>query len=78
MGGVDGIIFTTGIGENSQETRESIVKKLAFLGIKLDKVNNQTRGKNTFISTPDSKVKVMRIMTDEELLIARDTFNLAK
>ncbi|MEE5988590.1 acetate kinase [Ligilactobacillus equi] len=78
MGGVDGIIFTAGIGENSQETRESIVKKLAFLGINLDKVNNQTRGKNTFISTPDSKVKVMRIMTDEELLIARDTFNLAK
>ena len=78
MQGVDGIVFTAGIGENSQPVRSLVMKRLAYLGIKEDVVANATFGKNTFVSTPDSKVKVMRIMTDEELVIARDVQALAR
>lgn len=73
--GVDGIVFTAGIGENSWSFRSKVMKDLAYLGIKEDRDNNDTFGKNVFISTPDSKVKVMRIMTNEELVIARDTYD---
>ncbi len=78
MQGVDGIVFTAGIGENSQPVRSLVMKRLAYLGIKEDVEANATFGKNTFVSTPDSKVKVMRIMTDEELVITRDVQALAR
>lgn len=78
MQGVDGIVFTAGIGENSQPIRSLIMKRLKYLGIEEDVANNATFGKNIFVSTADSKVKVMRIMTDEELVIARDVQTLKK
>lgn len=73
MGGVDAVVFTAGLGENSPESREEICKGLEFLGVKVDKDKNNFRGKAEFISTDDSKVKVMVIPTNEELMIARDT-----
>ena len=73
MGGLDGIVFTAGIGENSIEVREEILKGLEFLGVKLDKEANKCRGKVQKISAPDSKVQVWIIPTNEELVIARDT-----
>ena len=76
MGGVDGIIFTAGIGENSVSLRKHIVDKLAYLGIELDEGENSKRGINNIISTPNSNVTVMRIMTDEEVMIARDVVAL--
>ncbi|MFN2339920.1 MAG: acetate/propionate family kinase [Halanaerobium sp.] len=76
MGGVDAIIFTAGIGENSKETRAKILDGLEYLGVKLDQEANDCRGKEVFISTADSKVKAMIIPTNEELVIARDTMEL--
>ena len=78
MNGVDAIAFTAGIGENTQFVREMIVGYLGYLGITLDKeVNSETRwGLTATISTPDSKVKVCVIPTDEELAICRDTVAL--
>ena len=73
MNGVDGIIFTAGIGENSAETRAAICRYLGYLGIELCPERNAKRGEDTFISTDDSRVKVMVIPTNEELVIARDT-----
>ncbi len=74
MGGVDIIVFTGGVGENQIDVRENICAPLAFMGVEIDKeVNNQTRGTETIISTPASKVKVVVVPTDEELMIARDT-----
>ncbi len=73
MNGVDGIIFTAGVGENSGETREAICKYLTYLGCEIDPEPNRTRGKEVFISTPESRVKLMVIPTNEELVIARDT-----
>ena len=73
MNGVDGIIFTAGVGENSASTRAGIVKYLGYLGCALDAEANKKRGEDTFISTPDSRVKLMVIPTNEELVIARDT-----
>ncbi len=73
MGGVDIISFTGGVGENGPETREMICEDLEFLGIKLDPVKNKARGYEEIISTEDSKVKVLVVPTDEELVIARDT-----
>ena len=73
MGGLDDIVFTAGIGENSIEVREEILKGLEFLGVKLDKEANKCRGKVQKISAPDSKVQVWIIPTNEELVIARDT-----
>ncbi|MBR4232155.1 MAG: acetate kinase [Oscillospiraceae bacterium] len=73
MGGLDGIVFTASIGENSIEVREEILKGLEFLGVKLDKEANKCRGKVQKISAPDSKVQVWIIPTNEELVIARDT-----
>lgn len=78
MGGVDGIIFTAGIGENSSSVRARIVEKLAYMGIELDVQENNKRGINNIISTLNSNVTVMRVMTDEELMIARDVVNLKK
>lgn len=77
MNGVDAIIFTGGIGENDPPTRENSCSNLDFFGIKIDKELNKTvRGKKCKISTPDSKVEVWVIPTNEELLIARDTLAL--
>lgn len=73
MGGVDCIVFTAGLGENSAYTREEICFGLEFLGVNFDKEKNKVRGKFAEISTPDSKVKVFVIPTNEELMIARDT-----
>ncbi|WP_315114922.1 acetate kinase [uncultured Clostridium sp.] len=74
MGGVDCIVFTAGLGENSAASRSEICKGLEFLGFKIDeKKNNEGRGFSKVISTEDSKVKVYVIPTDEELMIARDT-----
>ncbi len=73
MGGVDAIVFTGGIGENESRARKYICDMTAFLGFTLDEEKNAIRGKEVEISTPDSKVKVWAIPTNEELLIARDT-----
>lgn len=74
MGGVDIIVFTGGVGENQTHVRANVCRPLSFIGVKLDEeVNASTRGIESVISTPDSKVKVVVIPTDEEYLIARDT-----
>ena len=68
--------MTGGIGENSSEVRERIVKRLGALGIKLDKKANKVRGKVAVISTKDSKIPVVIIPTNEELAIAQDTVKI--
>ena len=79
MGGVDAIVFTAGVGENSAEMRARIMDGLEdFLGTKLDPEANRIRGQETVISTPDSKVKVLVIPTNEELMIAQDTAALCQ
>ena len=77
MGGADAICFTAGIGENSISTRKSIIDKLGVLGIKLDENANNIRGEEKLITTSDSKVPCYVIPTNEEVMIARDTYNLA-
>ena len=77
MNGVDAIVFTAGIGENVSVTRDIICSNLDNLGIKLDLVRNKVRGKETIISSDDSKVAILLIPTNEELVIARDTYELA-
>ena len=77
MGGVDIILFTGGVGENQDNTREAVCRGLEFMGVELDVEKNKgLRGQEAVISTPDSKVKVVVIPTDEELMIATDTMNL--
>ncbi|RKD27822.1 acetate kinase [Caminicella sporogenes DSM 14501] len=78
MGGVDAIVFTAGLGENSITNREAICENLEFMGVKLDKEKNNIRGKEAVVSTEDSKVKILVIPTNEELMIARDTIDLVK
>ena len=78
MGGVDVIVFTAGIGENSSITRSECLKGLEFLGFNLDEEKNKVRGEIQEISTKDSKVKVYEIPTNEELMIARDVQKLEK
>ena len=79
MGGCDVLVFTAGVGENQTGMREAACEGLEFMGIKIDKdVNATVRGKEAVISTPDSKVKVVVIPTDEELMIATDTMALVK
>ena len=77
MGGVDAIIFTAGVGENSADQRMAIASGLEFMGVKMDAEANNTRGKETVISAADSQVKVLLIPTYEELMIALDTAALA-
>ena len=77
MGGVDAIIFTAGVGENSADQRMAIASGLEFMGVKMDAEANNVRGKETVISAADSKVKVLLIPTNEELMIALDTAALA-
>ncbi len=76
LGGVDGIAFTAGVGENSPEMRENIVKGLDYMGIEIDSEKNKVRGKETDITGTNSKVKVFIVPTNEELMIARDTKEL--
>ena len=77
MGGVDVVIFTGGVGENGWETREEVSKGLEFMGIEFDRAKNtKLRGKEALISTPESKVTVMVVPTNEELVIAEDTFEI--
>lgn len=78
LGGLDVITFTGGVGENGIEARERICKRLEFLGVKLDLEKNNVRGEEACISTDDSKIKVYVIPTNEELMIARDTYELLK
>lgn len=79
MGGVDIIVFTGGVGENQTALRYRVCQPLAYMGVKIDEdLNARTRGTETVISTPDSKVTVMVVPTDEELMIARDTQALTK
>ena len=73
MNGVDAIIFTAGVGENSKSSRAAIAEYFGYLGVKIDEAANSKRGEDIMISTPDSKVKVFVIPTNEELVIARDT-----
>ena len=76
MNGVDAIVFTAGIGENAIPVREKVVSYLGYLGVTLDKDANGHRGEEIVISTPDSKVKVAVIPTNEELAICRETVAL--
>lgn len=76
MNGVDNIVFTAGIGENVVQVREEVCRYLGFLGIEIDNEKNAIRGEEVVISTPDSKVKVMVVPTNEELAIARETVAL--
>jgi len=76
MNGVDAIAFTAGIGENDGYVREQVCSYLGYLGIELNKEANKTRGKEVEISTPESKVKVWVVPTNEELAIARETVAL--
>ena len=79
LGGVDAIVYTAGVGENQTDMREESCAGLEFLGIKIDKEKNATiRGKEALISTPDSRVQVWVVPTDEEIVIARDTMELVK
>lgn len=76
MNGVDAIVFTAGLGENDKAVRKGTMSYLGYLGIKINEENNNTRGKEIELSTPDSKVKVYIIPTNEELAIARETVEL--
>ena len=78
MGGVDAIIFTAGVGENDKGIRAMVCDGLEYMGVKLDPAANDVRGKETVISAADSKVKVLLIPTNEELMIATDTAVIVK
>lgn len=73
MGGVDVLVFTAGLGENAGYTRSEICKGLEFLGIKIDEVKNDVRAQTRELGTEDSAVRIFTILTEEELMIARDT-----
>lgn len=76
--GADAIVFTAGVGENSSLTRELIIDKFKYLGVSLDEEKNNTRGFSGEISSEDSSIKVFVLPTNEELMIAKDTFDLIK
>ena len=76
MGGVDAIVFTAGVGENDAAARMAIASGLEYMGVKMDEDANNVRGKEAVISAPDSKVQVLLIPTNEELMIAMDTAEL--
>ena len=79
MGGVDLLIFTGGVGENSFELRSWVCSGMEFMGIRIDEaVNRASRGVDAILSTPESRVKVATIATNEELVIATDTYELTK
>ena len=76
MGGIDTIVFTGGIGENDTETRKRVLKGLEFLGIDLDESKLNIRGKEAELTLPNSRVKVIVVPTEEEMMIAKDTFEI--
>ncbi|WP_018084309.1 acetate/propionate family kinase [Desulfurispora thermophila] len=76
MGGVDAIVFTAGIGENSPYVRRQVLDGLTWLGLRLDERANCTRGRDAWLTTPDSEVQALVVPTDEELVIARDAAGL--
>ncbi len=76
MGGVDAVIFTAGVGENSADMRLNFVKGLEFMGIEIDPEKNKVRGEERIVSPDGAKVKVLVIPTNEELMIAKDTAEL--
>ena len=76
LNGIDVLTFTAGVGENGPSTRAAICEYLGFMGVKIDPETNNVRGKEALISTPDSKVQVWVIPTNEELMIAQDTAEL--
>ena len=78
MNGVDAIAFTAGVGENDGTIRGCICEYLTYLGVAIDTEKNKLRGEEVLISTPESKIKVMVIPTNEELAIARETLELVK
>ena len=78
MNGVDAIEFTAGLGENNGIMREYVCSFLGYLGVEIDKEKNSVRGEETIVSTPNSKVKVLVVPTNEELAIARETMELVK
>ncbi len=78
MGGIDVIAFTAGVGENSAEVREDIMSGFEYMGLKIDQENNKVRGKEIKITTDDSTVAAYTIPTNEELMIAQDTYGFAK
>lgn len=78
MGGVDAIVFTAGVGENSVPVRKMVTDKLAYFGIKIDQEKNQCHGVERDLSTPDAKIKTLLIPTNEELMIVRDIERLKK
>ena len=73
MGGVDAIVFTAGIGENSTDLRAKICEGLEYMGVKMDVEKNKVRGQEVDVSAADSNVKIFIIPTNEELMIAKDT-----
>ena len=78
LGGVDAIVFTAGVGENSTSTRREIMDGLKVLGVEVDEEANKTRGQEIMISTKESKIPCYVIPTDEEVMIARDTYDFIK
>jgi acetate kinase len=78
LNGCDCLVFTAGVGENAIDIRENVCADLDYLGIKMDVAKNKVRGKEVDVATEDSKVRIFIIPTNEELVIARDTYNLAK
>jgi len=78
MNGVDAIVFTAGVGENDPSVRANVCKSLGYLGVKIDEEANKSREDEVIISAPDSKVAVLKVATNEELMIARETLALVK
>lgn len=78
MNGVDALVFTAGLGENSYEMRSNICKDLSFFGIEINQEKNKTRGEEVDVSADNSKVRILVIPTNEELMIARDTMEIVK
>ena len=78
LGGVDAIAFSAGVGENSIRTRTDIMEGLKVLGIIPDYEANNCRGEEKLVTTPESAIPCYVVPTDEELMIARDTYNLCK
>ena len=79
MNGIDVLVFTAGIGENQQDIRAAVCKDMDYLGIKMDYEKNMAvQGKEACVSTPDSKVQIWIVPTEEELMIAKDTARLAE
>ena len=73
LGGLEALVFTGGIGLNSDKLREMVCAKLSYMGLSLDSEKNQTPG-DELISTSDSKVQVYRVKTDEEIVVARNVY----